>query len=300
MTLAGGEQEQRVWKRGQEYAQQLRECGADSTAAVKLVEEAATDPLLLCGYGALLAVARKGNLPDDSLALLRWLAWGTLRQRPSFRTLSLTEALLDKMRRLTFLSLATQSLWLPYAALRDELEIEEQEELEEWLIEVVEEGVVVGQLDTDQQAFLVQALPYVRDVDERRLQQMETRVNEWEANIRATLEVLDRAIEAMRAAAQTARATSRRMTPAPAYPQERPGGAEGCSDEESSEEAGSIAAVDPATAAAAASVALPLRSHRTVRERPTLTSDAETSPEQMEASPGLATGTRRKRRSGRD
>ena len=289
-----------MWRCGQEYAQRLRECDADSAAAGKLVEEAATDPLLLCGYGALLALAREGNLPEDSLALLRWLAWGTLRQRPSFRTLSLTEPLLDKMRRLTLISLATQSLWLPYAALRDELEIEEQDELEEWLIEMVEEGVVVGQLDTDQQAFLVQALPHVRDVDERRLQQMETRVDEWEANIRATLEVLDDAIEGMRAAAQTARATSRRMTSAPAYPQERPGGAEGRSDEESSEEAGSAAAVDPATAAAAASVALPLRSRRSVRERPTPTSDAETSPEQMEASPGLATGTRRKRRSGRE
>lgn len=118
-----------------------------------------------------------------SLELLKIFAYGTWKD---YRTRqselpALTAQQATKLKRLTIISLASQTAMLPYEVLMRELEISSVRELEDLLIESIYQGLVSGRLD--QEAAHIQVFSCAgRDVHPDELLPLTNTLLEWHAN----------------------------------------------------------------------------------------------------------------------
>lgn len=115
------------------------------------------------------------------LGLLVIFTYGTwqdyLIEREAGRVPELDEAQTTKLKELTLASLASQTRRLHYSDICDVLDIE-RSQLESFLVDAIYSGLVTGKLDTKRQLLEVESV-VGRDVDERRVTEMDGVLDGW-------------------------------------------------------------------------------------------------------------------------
>jgi len=157
---------------------------AKGAACASLIKQVLEHPSIYV-FGELLDMPNVAELGGTSAAatleLLRLFAfgtWGDYKASMTLRAEALSEAQVTKLKKLTVVSLASQSKTLAYDVLMRELEMRSVREVEDLLIECIYGGLLQGRLD--QQAAQLEVFSCsARDVDPKELASMSETLLQW-------------------------------------------------------------------------------------------------------------------------
>jgi len=156
-------------------------------AAVELIKQVLETPGIYV-FGELLDMPNVKELESNPQLesywrLLNIFAYGTYKTYLSNQAQlpPLTPAMLNKLRHLTIVSLATQSKFIPYNTLLTELDMKNLRELEDLVIEVVYANVVQGKMDQQKNRLEIE-VTIGRDIKEEDLKVVSRVLGDWTRN----------------------------------------------------------------------------------------------------------------------
>jgi len=144
-------------------------------------------------FGELLAlpsVAALENVDKNTLALLKIFAYGTLADYREQKLPPLSDAQLQKLRKLTVISLTSEKKLISYEELLRQLDLSSQRELEDILIECLYQGLLKGKLDHKRQALEVE-YSTGRDLRPGQLDEVQEILTQWLAQSEALLKTIN-------------------------------------------------------------------------------------------------------------
>ncbi|PWN51488.1 hypothetical protein IE53DRAFT_313822 [Violaceomyces palustris] len=164
-------------------AQSTRPRGA---AAAKLVQQV-TEASGVYGFGELLSIPGVPELQDSehsaSFRLFKLFAYGTLSdyKRSPQDYPPLSDAQLEKLRRLSLVSLAMDRRVLAYDLLFEELDIPSRQirELEDLIIDATYDGLVSGRMDQIQSCFQVESVVGRDVIEDEQLEELFNKLDDW-------------------------------------------------------------------------------------------------------------------------
>jgi COP9 signalosome complex subunit 7 len=134
------------------------------------------------------------------LALLKIFSYGTYAEYKTTADLpSLNEQQTQKLRQLSFLTLAKNPSNLSYASLLQSLSLETPRELEDLVISAIYAGLVSGTLDPYNQVVNLSSVSPLRDLPPNSVPSMINTLNEWSSRCVATLADLEKQIAQVKA-----------------------------------------------------------------------------------------------------
>lgn len=134
------------------------------------------------------------------LALLQIFSYGTYNDYKSNPKLpTLNEQQTQKLRQLSFLTLAKDPKNLSYASLLQSLALETPRELEDLVISAIYAGLVSGTLDPYNQVVNLSSVSPLRDLPPNSIPYMISTLNEWSSRCISTLSHLEKQIAQVKA-----------------------------------------------------------------------------------------------------
>lgn len=175
-------------------------------AAARVIEQATSAPNTYIFTELLEAAEISALANSDShssyFKLLQIFSYGTYNKYVSTSSLpKLNQQQTNKLRQLSFLTLARNPENLGYANLMSELGLEEQHELENLFISIVYAGLVDGTLDPYHQRVVVKSISSLRDLEPNSIPNMIKTLGTWSSRCASTLKDLDQHLVCIKAEA---------------------------------------------------------------------------------------------------
>ncbi|KAL4221022.1 COP9 signalosome complex subunit 7b [Mactra antiquata] len=168
---------------------------AKGAAAVGLVKQVLEAPNVYV-FGELLEMANIQELSSGEHAkyfnLLNLFAYGTYKDYKEKKSdlPELTPAMLNKLRQLTMVSLATKTKCIPYRILLEELDIPNLRTLEDLIIEVIYADIIRGKLDQKNQQLEVD-YAIGRDIQPTAVPEIISVLQDWCSGCEAVLQGIE-------------------------------------------------------------------------------------------------------------